>query len=809
MTPRKILAWIAATAVLSLVFASTAVAGDYYVYSCSSYGNTAPAFVPWTDAGHLTPDNACMQPAPGGGYRTLELNNPGSSAPVLNGYGANWTADAPAGVAIVGAYTPLNTVLVDCDLNSDGFTAEYWWQGGAQSINYINDCNPSTGYGYGDGVNLVISPGSSFFGWGAGCYLRASCSTSSAVGAVLGVQGIRLTAEEDTGPYLAATGNNLWYQAGHYVRGGGWPVDLYASDPSGVCSTEAVADGKLVGDYAVDTAVDNASFTQCWPSYQATGTLNTASFANGPMTLTLSAVNAAGVPSSPTETLAVDNTPVTLALSTPNDPDTNVWVHHPVTVDASVGVGPSGVGGISCDVDGRAEAYPGSGVVLNGTSNHSVSCGAWNNAYDVNGAVASSPTETVSVKIDETPPSIAFEPQAPSNPTALTVDTSDGQSGVASGEIEMRPASGGSWTPLATQFDGRHLLASFDDADLSAGGYVFQATSCDRAGNCASATKTLVLPVRTASVSDASFQVIKDPLRATVARKRVRVGWHWARVRRHGRVVRVKRGGHWKTVRVVRWHERCTRKRVKVGAHRWRREKECIKPRVVLKTRERVAFGNAVTVHGLLRTAQGAPIPGAAVQILAAPNNGLAQLSEVAVTTSAADGTWSVKLPAGPSRIIEAVYGGSPTILPSSGQAAVTVPASVRVLRVWPRHVAWGHKVHIEVQLSGGWLPADGALVRLRLGYGNAKTTYGIQEHVVGNGRFEVTNTFGSAPAFLVRRYWLQECTLPQGNYAYAPACGRRVFIIVGGSASTPGAHGSRPTRQHHRHHRHDGQRRT
>ena len=181
--------------------------------------------MPWTNADHLTPDNACMQPAPGGGYRTLELNNPAfGSAPVLNGYGANWTADAPAGVTIVGAYTPLNTVLVDCDLNSDGFTAEYWWEGGAQSINYINDCNPSTGYGYADGVNLTISPGSSFFGWGAGCYLKASCSTSSAVGAVLGVQGIRLTAEEDTGPSIVPNGaNNLWYQAGHWIRGGGFP----------------------------------------------------------------------------------------------------------------------------------------------------------------------------------------------------------------------------------------------------------------------------------------------------------------------------------------------------------------------------------------------------------------------------------------------------------------------------------------------------------------------------------------------------------------------------------------------------------
>ena len=744
-----------------------------------------------------------MQPAPGGGYRTLELNNPAfGSAPVLNGYGANWTADAPAGIAIVGAYTPLNTVLVDCDLNSDGFTAEYWWEGGAELINYINDCNPSTGYGYGDGVNLVISPGSSFFGWGAGCYLKSSCSTSSAVGAVLGVQGIRLTAEEAQGHQSSRTAPTTCGIRRAVGSAAGLVGRLSSEDSSGVCSTYAVVDGEVVGDYALDSSIDNASFTQCWPSYQATGAINTASFPNGATSVTLSAANAANVPSSPAASLDIDNTPVTLSLATPDDPDPNVWVNHAVIVDASAEAGPSGLGGISCAVDGVTRAYPAAGIVLDGTATHVVMCGAWDNAYDVNDVPASSPSETMSVKIDETRPSIAFEPQAPANPMALVVDTSDGQSGVATGQIVMRPASGGAWTSLPTQFDGRHLLASFNDADLVAGSYVFQATSCDHAGNCASASKVLTLPVRTASVSDASFQVIKDPLRATVARERVRVGWHWTESRRHGRIVRVKRGGHWKTVRVVRWRERCTRKRVKVRAHHAREEKVCAKPRVVLKARERVAFGDGVTVHGLLRTAQGVPVAGAPVQILAAPTNGLDQFSEVAVATSAGDGTWTAKLPAGPSRIIEAVYGGSATILPSSGQATVSVPASVRVLRVWPRRVAWGHKVHIEVQLSGGWLPVDGALVRLRLGFGNAKSTYGIQEHVSGDGRFEVTNTFGSAPAWVVRRYWLQECTLPEGDYPYAPACGRRVVITVGGSASPPRPSRSRAEPKHRRGHR-------
>src|SRR5438270_7849134 len=113
----------------------TATAGDYYVYACSSYGNTAPAFSPYSNADHLSTANGCMQPAPGGGYRSLEISNPPNSS-VLHGYGANWTAYTPSpALSIVGAYTPINTVFVDCNLHTDGFSAEYLWSSGTQAIN--------------------------------------------------------------------------------------------------------------------------------------------------------------------------------------------------------------------------------------------------------------------------------------------------------------------------------------------------------------------------------------------------------------------------------------------------------------------------------------------------------------------------------------------------------------------------------------------------------------------------------------------------------------------------------------------------
>jgi len=108
-------------------------------------------------------------------------------------------------VTAVGAYTPTGTVLVDCSLAGDGFGAQYFWSGGADTINFNPNPGCGTqGYGYGTEIDETINP-SSYFGWGATCY-AATCATSSSAGAVLGVQGIRLTAEETNAPALPPSG---------------------------------------------------------------------------------------------------------------------------------------------------------------------------------------------------------------------------------------------------------------------------------------------------------------------------------------------------------------------------------------------------------------------------------------------------------------------------------------------------------------------------------------------------------------------------------------------------------------------------
>ena len=192
-------------------------------------------------------------------------------------------------------------------------------------------------------------------------------------------------------------------------------------------------------------------------------------------------------------------------------------------------------------------------------------------------------------------------------------------------------------------------------------------------------------------------------------------------------------------------------------------------------------YGQTVTVHGTYTTAQGSPLGGQPVQIFAAPNNGLSPFSQVATLTTAADGSWTATLPAGPSRVIRAVTDGTATILPSSGQVTTIVPARIRLLKVWPRHVGWGGTVHLVGQLLGGYLPPGGALVRLRIGYGSTYNTYGVEEHVMGNGRFSTVASFGPGDASVHRTYWFQIASLPMGNYPYAPAASQRVTVVVGG----------------------------
>ncbi len=300
------------------------------------------------------------------------------------------------------------------------------------------------------------------------------------------------------------------------------------------------------------------------------------------------------------------------------------------------------------------------------------------------------------------------------------------------------------------------------------------------------------------TLSAISFSKIVNKLRCSRVRKRVKVAAHWVTIRRHGKLVGVRRRARTRVVRVMRCHPRTVRRRVTVwvtvvrhgGKVRVKRKKVVrvvLLPHVVNKASRRVRHGRGTTVNGWLGTATGIPLGGQPVRLLTAPDNSQGLFSQATAATTAVNGGWSAKLPAGPSRLVEAVYDGGPTTEPSvSTQVRVIVPAKVKLIRVSPRRVSWGGTVRIVGRLVGGYLPPGGALVRLRIGIGSAFTTYGVKEHVTGNGRFTTTYTFGLGDPGVFRSYWFQIASLPMGDYPWAPSDSGKRSVLVGGHPSTP-----------------------
>ncbi|MFZ0386861.1 MAG: hypothetical protein WAL22_14440, partial [Solirubrobacteraceae bacterium] len=322
-----------------------------------------------------------------------------------------------------------------------------------------------------------------------------------------------------------------------------------------------------------------------------------------------------------------------------------------------------------------------------------------------------------------------------------------------------------------------------------------------------SATQTWSLKIGAPTVMGVGFAKYVG-LKCHVVKQRKTIQGHWVTRTRHGKKIKVKTRTRHKIVEVTKCHPRTVRKRVVVrvplrhhgkivrrhGRIVYRKKIEhrrvAVTPHWKSKAKEHVRFGRSTTVNGWLGLSDGTALGGQTVDVLTAPDNGLGQFSVAAAATTAANGTWTAALPPGPSRIVEASYAGSPdTEATGSGQVTIVVHSKIKLKSVTPSRVAWGHSVTITGKLEGGYLPAGGVNVRLRIGIGGAKATYGVQERVAGNGRFTTTYTFGAGDARIHRSYWFQIATLPSGNYPYAPSSSNRIYVKVGGHPSRAGRH--------------------
>jgi hypothetical protein len=412
-------------------------------------------------------------------------------------------------------------------------------------------------------------------------------------------------------------------------------------------------------------------------------------------------------------------------------------------------------------------------------------------ATDAAGLSTPDSNYTKTVYIDNSQPVVSFSGphDAPSTAGTQYVTASAGgsPSGIDGLECSVDGAPNGWYAGVSTRIPvsgiGNHTIrcAAADNA-VDGGGH-----------HGWSKPASWSLSIRQPTVSGLGFEKVVHPLICRRARKHVSVPARWVTVRRHHRRVRVRRPARTKVVTVTQCHPHIVRRTIDVWrtvlrGGRWVRLERHKRIRVVelphriYHESRRIAFGKRTTVSGWLGLPDGTALAGQSVHILTAPDNGLGQFQRVAVATTASNGTWSARLPPGPSRLVEAVYRGASTLEPSrSQQVHLLVPADVRLISVSPDHVAWGGTVQITGQLLGGYLPPGGALVRLRIGYGSAYTTFGVQEHVTGDGRFRTTYTFGLGDPSVYRTYWFQIASLPSGNYPFQPSASGKIRVVVGG----------------------------
>ncbi len=663
----------------------------------------------------LSPDwSASSVPAFGGSLNELDTCTTGGRFQIAysrasassQGQNGQWNTVLPANMSLSFVNIPAQAALINPETQNaggqgyaSGYQVRYLSGSGAIVPTAAGAC--CGGLDYASPVSQAI--GGRYFIVQVSCNIFL-CETAGGVAPpnqIVDIGNLTLSATDNSPPAIsvpqqAGSGTNLG-AAPHFVRGAfGLTFTASNGNASGVCGMSATIDGTTLPT-VVSTTPDTTRWVQCPADGTWSQTVNTASYPDGPLSVTMNASDAA----SPTnvaqagQSVVVDNQPVTLALAGPSDVPASP-ANPTASVTATAGAGPSGAN-IFCSVDGGSDLqYAGESahVAVSGLGPHRYACYAQNNALDAAGVAARSATQAFNVSIRQ--------------PTAEAI----------------------------------------------------------------------------------SFARIADALRCRTVTVRVRVPGRLRTVTRHHKSVQVRGRAHVIRRRERRCHARTVRRRVVVIVRRHGRParvhkviRVVVAPHSVLRSRLTVRHGGATTVSGYLGLPSGAPLGGRGVQVLAAPDDGSGRFAPIATVTSSADGAWTARIPPGPSRLLEAVYGGDATDEPAiSTPVRLTVPAKIRLLSVTPR-VPWGGTVRIAGRLYGGHLPGGGALVRLRYGYGRrARATFGVVQHVTGDGRFTTVFTFGPGLPGVHVRFWFSASLLPHPDYPYAAASSPRRYMIVGGA---------------------------
>jgi hypothetical protein len=497
------------------------------------------------------------------------------------------------------------------------------------------------------------------------------------------------------------------------------------------------------------------------------------------------------------------------------------WVRGAFPADLS-GSDPSGVCSLQATVNGRSissytDPSPDTsqwtqchGSAINAavdTTAYPNGAGAITLGYAATNAAGASSSASKAINVDNVTPSVSLS--APTDLASaagaefVTATGSAGPSGVAAiscsvdgGPIQTYPG-GSAQVPVSGL--GSHQLTCYD-----------RNRAVNSSGVAAtSAPQTLDLSIRQPTAAAITFARIINALRCHTATEVVKVAGRVRTVRRHGKRVRVRGPARRVRRRARKCHARTVVRTVRVVLKRHgkpvrrhgklvyvrRRVHRVLLPRAANEPTRRVGHGKATTVNGLLQLADGAVLPGRDVEVLAAPDNGLGQFAPIATVSTNAYGEWSARVPAGPSRLLEAVYPGDATTEPATSSTVVlTVPAKIGV-SIAPRVLPWHATLTIRGHLEGGYVPPGGVALRLLVRYtGSPQASVLLAFRTNGRGQFKIQWRYPSGHGVASYPMWVST-TAAETDFAFAPSRSRRMVVTFG--RRTPHHH-----RRHHRRHK-------
>jgi hypothetical protein len=209
-----------------------------------------------------------------------------------------------------------------------------------------------------------------------------------------------------------------------------------------------------------------------------------------------------------------------------------------------------------------------------------------------------------------------------------------------------------------------------------------------------------------------------------------------------------------------------------------RRERRVLLPYAVNEPTRRVRHGRRTTVSGFLGLADGTALGGQTVNVYSAPDDNAPRFRLMGTVTTDAYGDWTARVPAGPSRLIEAVFPGNGTTEPAtSSTVTLTVPARI-ALKISPRVLPWSKKITISGRLVGGYVPGDGVALRLRVPYPGG---HFLQEPFRTNrhGEFRFQWTYGAGRGVTSYRF-VVATTATESDYPWAAAASRAISVTFG-----------------------------